>query len=65
MQARFLGQLLNFLFFYFFKEQFLNQRDTKKKKKYLKLRLGVHKRMEWNDHKRMKWNEMYLRNEKE
>ena len=26
----------------------------------LRLRLGVHKGLEWNDHKGMEWNGMYL-----
>ena len=31
----------------------------------LKLRLGVHKGMEWNNHKRMEMNGMYLSKGKE
>ena len=31
----------------------------------LRFRLGVHKRMEWNDHKGMERNEMYLSKGKE
>ena len=42
-----------------------SEKQRERHKRFLRLRLGVHKGMELNDHKEMEWNGMYLSNGKE